>query len=263
MAHRTAIVGVGAALLVIGLTGLGLVQTGVVLPRGPGKPVAEKSSALPAAGAQQPQGALNQAQEQPGLIPKPSVSAPVPAARKSSAKSAPVRKTVPVVRHTNRAVRREAGPQTVRKSAGSARGVPPGFVSRRVRINRDSGLGALKASRRHVTTGRVAVSPVRAPARPVEIRFTFNPARDRPFGVASVHLGDKIRVNVERIGRVNRRVYFTFSRGLDSRRGAVLELRTMYSFERSLYMRGSPGYYVIHVRIYPDNRWRIMPRSLV
>lgn len=263
MANRTAIVGVGTALLVIGLTGLGLVQTGVVLPPGPGKPVVEKTSALPAAGAPPPQGAVNQAQEQSRSIPKPSVSAPVPAPGKSSAKSGPVRKPVPVVRHVSRAVRRGAGPQPVRKSAGSAPGVPSGFVCRKVGVNRESGPGALRASRKHFATGRVAVSPVRAPVRPVEIRFTFNPARDRPFSVASVHLGDKIRVNVERVGRVNRRVYFTFSRGLASRRGALLELRTMYSFERPLYVRGGPGYYVIHVRIYPDNRWRIMPRSLV
>jgi hypothetical protein len=98
---------------------------------------------------------------------------------------------------------------------------------------------------------------------PIVIRFTFDPERNRPFDVASVHLGDRVRVKVRQVGQVSRRVYFTFSRGLNSPRGALLELKTMYSFERPAYFREGGGYYVIQVLIYPDNRWRIMPRSLV
>jgi hypothetical protein len=105
----------------------------------------------------------------------------------------------------------------------------------------------------------------KAPARqkgPVVIRFNFDPAQGRRLDVAQVHLGDRIRVKVHRVGQVDRRVFFTFLRDLDSPQGALLELETMYSFERAAYGRGR-GYYVIEVKIYPGNRWNIMPRSFV
>ena len=94
------------------------------------------------------------------------------------------------------------------------------------------------------------------------IKFKFDPELKSGLHVAQVHLGDKIRVNVHRVGQVNRRVYFTFLRALDSPQGALLELKTMSSFER-VASRRAGGYYKVEVKIYPGNRWNIMPRSFV
>jgi hypothetical protein len=97
---------------------------------------------------------------------------------------------------------------------------------------------------------------------PVVIKFNFDPALKRRLDIAQVHLGDRIRVNVRRVGDVNREVYFTFQEDLDSPQGALRELKTMQPFERADYRR-SRGYYTIEVKIYPGNRWNIMPRSYV
>jgi hypothetical protein len=78
-----------------------------------------------------------------------------------------------------------------------------------------------------------------------------------------VHLGDRIRVYVQQVGPVDRRVYFTFSESLNSTQGAVLELETMRWFEPPVMYRPVQGYYVIEIRIYPNNRWNIPPRSFV
>ena len=95
------------------------------------------------------------------------------------------------------------------------------------------------------------------------IRFKFDPARNRRLDVAQVHLGDKIRVKVRQVGYVGRRVYFTYSRSLNSPQGAVLKLETMYPFEHPVISRRYQGYYVIEVKIYPGNRWNTKPRSFV
>jgi len=95
------------------------------------------------------------------------------------------------------------------------------------------------------------------------IRFNFDPARDRGLNVAQVHSGDKIRVKWRRVGQVDSGVYFTFSRNINSPKGAVLKLKTRYSFDRPVMYRADRGYYVIEVKIYPGNRWNIKPRRFV
>ena len=259
MANRTAIVGIGAVLLVIGLAGIGLEQTGVIFSRTPTTPVAQKSPGPPVAAGPESQPAANQPPKQLKPVPAPPAAAPVSAARHSREKSAAVKKQVRVSHQAKRAQERDTALRAVRKFAIATSNeqsnlTPQKHVSSRVRTH-----APLKAARGYLALNR---SPF-APTHPVVIRFTFDPARDRPFSVASIHLGDRVRVNVHQVGQVNRRVYFTYSRGLNSRQGAKLVLKTMYSFERPVFFRGGRGYYVIQVQIYPDNRWRIMPRSLV
>lgn len=193
MANRTVIVGVGAALLVIGLTGLGLVQTGVIFPGAPG--------------GQLSQGVVNQA------APKQLES--IPKLSEPPAQSAAVQKQVPVTPDIHGAHRRDAGPQTPRRSAVSPHAALSRLASPKHEFDLRQNHPVSKAGRNNSVGRRFAFSPT----RPVVIRFTFNPARDRSFGVASVHLGDRVRVTVRQVGQVTRRVYFTFSRGLDSHQG--------------------------------------------
>ncbi len=254
MAKRTVMTVVGAALLVVGLAGLGLVQTGVLLPGS--QAVKPPGVAEDAGGARQT--VADQAPPKPPeALPASSGASPA----RPLAQSAPVHKKIPkapVASNANRAHRIAARLKARETSRPLAHSAPAGQASAKSGPNHPR-WRAVRVYRNSRPVDRDSF----APTRPVVIKFTFDPARDRPVGVASVHLGDRIRVHVQRIGDVGRRVYFTFSRGLDSRRGAVLRLRTMYSFERPVSFRGGRGYYVIQVRIYPNNRWRIMPRSLV
>jgi hypothetical protein len=70
-------------------------------------------------------------------------------------------------------------------------------------------------------------------------------------------------VKVRRVGQVDRKVHFTFSRNINSPQGAVLKLETMHSFGRPVTYSTDRGYYMIEVKIYPGNRWNIKPRSFV
>lgn len=259
MANRTAMVGIGAALLVIGLAGIGLEQTGVIFPQKPTTPVAQKSPGPPVAAGPESQSALNQAPKRLEPVPAPPAAAPVSALRQSREKSAAVKKQARVSHQAKRAPEHDKALRAVRRFAIATRNDPSNLAPKKHVSSRVRTHAPLKAGRGYAASNR---SPF-TPAHPVVIRFTFDPARDRPFSVASVHLGDRVRVNVRQVGQVNRRVYFTYSGGLNSRHGAILELKTMYSFERPVFFRGGRGYYIIQVQIYPDNRWRIMPRSLV
>lgn len=260
MVNRTLIVGVGAALLVIGLAGLGLEQTGVIFPGTSVRPPAVQSCGPPAAGGLLSQGEVNQAPKRLEPMPPAPAGSPLSAGRGVPAKRAAVQKKPPGAPVAKRAPgHHHAGLKALRGSTVAVHSAPSGHAPEKPPFAREQRPAALKAGPRRYTGMRIA-SPT---MRPIVIRFTFDPARERSFNVASVHLGDRIRINVRQVGPVSRRVYFTFSRGLDSRRGALLELRTMGSFERPSYFRAGPGHYVIQVRIYPDNRWRIMPRSLV
>lgn len=254
--NRKAIVGVGAALVVIGLAGLGLEQSGVIFPRARQLP-AVVPSGPPAAGGASPRGVANQGPQKPAAIAKPLAVGSAPKSATPAVTTTPGAAKVRHARVENHPLAPSAQEKpasgTVRHRVSSPlHTAAPGLAARRPEYSRLQKPGVFPP-------GRVVPSPM----RPVVIRFTFDPSRDRPFDIASLHLGDRVRVSVRQVGQVSRRVYFTFSRGLDSRRGALLELKTMYPFEPPLYFRDRPGYYVIRVRIYPHNRWGLMPRSLV
>ncbi|MGC8490293.1 MAG: hypothetical protein ACP5SH_01025 [Syntrophobacteraceae bacterium] len=262
--NRKVIVGVGAALVVIGLAGIGLEQSGVIFPQARQLPAVAPSGPSASGGAPA-QSVGNQGPEKPAPIAPPLGTGSAPksatAAVTGATGAAKVRRP-PLGKHPlARPGQETLTSRTVRHRVSSPLNpAAPDLAARSPRYSRLQKPGVFPSG----PDGRLAPARV-APSsmHPVVIRFTFDPSRDRPFDVASVHLGDRVRVSVRRVGQVSRRVYFTFSKGLDSRRGALLELKTMYPFEPPRYSRGRPGYYVIRVRIYPNNRWGILPRSLV
>ncbi len=267
MINRGVIIGFGTVLLVVGLAGLGLLQTGVMYPPGssesvklaelgPGQQsggnplagVAESTSPTPQSGSVSPGGRVNKADQAASLAGGPSAEKPVP---------------IPQV---GQGERRYPGQQPGATVPGFAQTRPPysdgasaarkpGFDENRLRAR-------LKSESKHHASYARKAAPTRS-SKPVVIRFDFDPAQYRRLDVAQVHLGDKIRVKVRRVGPVDRRVYFTFSRSLDSPQGAILELGTMYSFERVVFRPRDRGHYKIEVKIYPGNRWNIAPRSFV
>lgn len=272
MIKRRLILGIGTVLLVIGLAGLGLVQTGVIYP-----PVSAgaislsqvKSPEPAAGGGEKSKGPIEQtAADRAG---SPALS-PQPGGKLETSASASVDVQAPARQMFEKPV-----PVPQLKKGGGGYPIPqPGSEVQTPRLAKKLGQAHIKtpdrqpASKRYVRKSEPMRYARKAPEAqragrhkgPVVIRFRFDPDHNDRLNVARVHLGDKIRVKVQRVGPVNRRVYFTFSRDPDSLQGAVLELKTMYSFEAPSY-RHDRGYYVIEVKIYPDNRWNIMPRSFV
>ncbi len=99
---------------------------------------------------------------------------------------------------------------------------------------------------------------------PVVITFRFDPVRDSELYVARVHSGDKIRMNVRRVGMAEGRVTLTYTRNPDSRDGALVKVGTGHPMFRGVgYRPYESGYYVIEMKIYPGKRWNIKPRSFV
>lgn len=264
MIKRGVIIGIGTVILVIGLTGLGLLQTGVIYP------TEVKSLEIAAPTGQQSQCPVDQTAQasapapQIGVSPdtetgaEPGVQGPqppsgelagekpvqVPQAGKGERRY-PKQDQVAHPRSSPVQTQRELsqGPETTRElKAGEKR--------RLAHHESESKRYAHKRSPAHS-------------AQPVVIRFNFDPAQDRALNVAHVHSGDKIRVKLRRVGQVDSRIYFTVSRSINSPKGAVLKVKTRYAFDQSDMYRTDRGYYVIEVTIYPGNRWNIKPRSFV
>lgn len=251
MIKRGVIIFIGSVILAGGLSGLALLQTGVIYPPasiGPvNLPEVTSSEPLPESG-----------QQAPGAASAPALQ-PAPPSRSGQAPSAdlgtPKPGAVP-----------PAG-KGERQYSGQAQGEQPRTTPRSAEIDRERRQAARKSeSKRYNEYESRRYAHNAAPTqttKPVVIRFKFDPARNRRLDVAQVHLGDKIRVKVRQVGYVGRRVYFTCSRSLNSSQGAVLKLETMYPFERRVASRRYSGYYVIEVKIFPGNRWNTKPRSFV
>jgi hypothetical protein len=271
---RGAIIGIGTALLVIGLSGLALLQTGVIYPPESIGPVSltEVKPAEPApAGAQAPQ-------------------AQVPA-------SADLRsqKAIPAQRfggseHRNTAQDRLEQQRSARKGSGMSdvlRHTARKADSKSSVRKAQSKASARKADSRSFVHKAQAKSSVRKaeskshlykaksksyarkaqPAsgmKPVVITFRFDPVRDRELYVARVHSGDEIKMNVRRVGMADGRVYLAYTRNPDSKDGALVKVRAEHSMYRGIgYHPHERGYYVIEMKIYPGKRWNIKPRSFV
>ncbi|HYA40184.1 MAG TPA: hypothetical protein VEF34_02690 [Syntrophobacteraceae bacterium] len=268
---RGAVIGMGSVLLVAGLAGLGLLQTGMIYPPSSSGPPEVGRPAVSEPGVPQAQVPANLTQEGGtgssvqaprsgssanggGAVPgngrastqtgqasteagQASTEAGQPAPRSPTAE-----KQVPVPR-AGEGERRYSGPERPHPKKQLSEARRPAAHAR--------------------TAGRASARPAKRGSQgPLVIRFNFDPARKRCLDVAQVHLGDKIRINVHKVGLVNRRVYFTFLRRLNSEQGALLELKTMGSFEPVAYRR-CRGHYEVEVKIYPGNRWNLMPRSFV
>jgi hypothetical protein len=217
--------------MVVGLTGLALLQTGVIYPPASIGPVN-----LPEVKSPEPPPLSGQGPSAQGGQQAPSEDLGTP-------KTA----TAPQVGKGERRNQGQAQVEQPRTTPGSAE------IDRQRR----------QAHSKSESERYAQKVPPAQTTKPVVIRFNFDPARNRRLDVAQVHLGDKIRVKVRQVGQVGRRVYFTYSRSLNSPQGAVLKLETMYSFERRVISGRDSGYYVIEVKIYPGNRWNTKPRSFV
>jgi hypothetical protein len=258
---RGAIIIIGTVILVAGLTGLALLQTGVICPPasiGPvNTPEVQSSVPAPESGKQVP-GPAGGPERQPspsleqGQGPSAQGGQQPPSANLGTQK--PI--AVPQVGNGERRYPRQN------------RVEQPRAVARSAQLDRKRRQAAAKSERerfaRKSESKRNARKAASAhTAKPVVIRFNFDPALNRRLDLAQVHLGDKIRVKVRQVGWVDRRVYLAYSNSPDSPQGAVLMLETMVSFERRGAYRHNRGYYVIEVKIYPGNRWNIHPRSFV
>lgn len=257
MTKRGAMIGIGAVLLVFGLAGLGLLQTGVIYPPASPGPVNQAGVKPPEPAPQsapQAQGQGEQTAQPPIQVPQPGGGPSVQVGQQppeAAGGGREVEKPVPVPQ-VGKGERRYPKQDQVTQPPPSQ--APPKLApSPEKRLPAHPKIESKRYARRAVPSRKV---------RPLVIRFKFDPAWDRQMDVARVHLGDKIRVKVHKVGRVDRRVYFIFSRNIDSPQGAVLQLKTMYSFE-CLSRRPHRGYYEIEVKIIRGNRWNIMPRSFV
>ena len=257
MAKRGVIIGIGTVLLVIGLTGLGLLETGVIYPTGPTGLPEVKQPEQAAGSTQGARSPGNQTVQQPapgsqsGGTPceKPGTVSQAGNGERLYPKQDPLAQPNPSM----------AAPET----AGGA-----GSRVRNQKFDENRLRALLKSESKHyageTSTSRYARNaPTANTVKPVVIRFNFDPAQGRRLDVARVHLGDRIRVHVRQVGQVDRRVYFTFSESLNSSQGAVLKLETMRTFEHPIMYGPDQGYYVIEIKIYPNNRWNISPRSFV
>lgn len=264
MIKRGVIIGIGTVILVIGLTGLGLLQTGVIYPT----EVKSPETAPPT--GQQSQGPVDQTAQaiapapQSGVSPGTETGAePGVQGRQPPSEDLAAEKPVPAPqagegerrypKQDQVAHPRSSPVQTQRELSQGPE------ITRELKAGEKRRLEHRKSeSKRYAHKTR----PVHS-AQPVVIRFNFDPAQDRALNVAHVHSGDKIRVKLRRVGQVDSRVYFTFSRNINSPQGAVLKVKTRYAFDRPDMYRTDRGYYVIEVTIYPGNRWNIKPRSFV
>jgi len=259
--QRGAIIGIGTVILVIGLSGLGLLQTGVIHPT-------EVKLPEPAT-SQQIQGPVNQTAPavepapQSGLGPGPQTGTNQSALQGSQPPSGDLaaEKPVPQVgKGENRCPKQDqlahfrSSPLQIQRDLSQ-----DAKTTREPKLEEKRRMANLKSDLERYARR----TPQANSAQPVVIKFNFDPARDRGFNVAQVHSGDKIRVKWRKVGQVNRKVYFTFSRNINSPKGAVLKLETRRSFDRPAMYRTDRGYYVIEVKLYPGNRWNIKPRSFV
>jgi hypothetical protein len=276
---RGAVIGIGTVFLVIGFGGLALLQTGVINPPSSISPV-NLSEVNPSAPA------LQSAQAPTPPVAESTPSVPQAPASRDMGRSRPV--PVPQIGKGERRYPGQDQPwpgvsvlkqQGTREKHGlAARKTESKHYARKAKSKSYARKTEPKSYTRKTsskTYARNAKSERYAhkspPPRfrkgwerpaPVVIRFRFDPARNRELYVARVHSGDEIKVKVQRVGQVDRRVYFTYTRGIDSKNGALVKATAAYPpfGPVGFYER---GYYVIEMTIYPGNRWNIKPRSFV
>jgi hypothetical protein len=280
---RGAVIGVGTVLLVIGLGGLTLLQTGVIYPPGSSQLVnsTEARSPVPVPKSAQPLQSAVQAPsslEARRAVPAPQSGAgerrypaqdrleqlrkSLKASEGSGVEGQSARKTdsksyAQKAQNKHQARKTHAKSNTsTKKSKSLARDAHPGKKQARKGQSKSYANGKSKslASKAYRASGM----------KPVVVEFKFDPVRDRELYVARVHAGDKIKVNVKRVGNANGRVYLAYSKNPDSKEGALVKVGARSPTNRSAgYRPGEHGYYVIEMKIYTGKRWNIKPRSFV
>jgi len=264
---RGVIIGIGTIILVIGLTGLGLLQTEGIRPTKVISP--EPAPAI----SQESQCPVNQTASTAVAAPQSKVGPGTQTGADLSQGAVPeqhppsgdlaAEKPVPVPQ-----VGKDERLNPKQDQVALPRPSPVQIQSGLSQDDKSTGKPRFdeKLKQAHLKSESQSYPRKAPPAQsgqPVVIKFNFDPARHRALKVAQVHSGDRIRVTVERVGQVDRKVRFTFSRHINSPQGSVLKVETMHSFSRPVTYPPDRGYYVIEVKIYPGNRWNIKPRSFV
>ena len=227
MIKRGVIIAIGTVFMVGGLTGLALLQTGVIYP-----PVSIGPVNLPE--AKSPVTPQESGKQAPGPAGVP-LQRPAPSTESGQGPSAQGGKQPPSAdlgtprpitapqagknesRHPGQD--RVERPRTTPRSAeidrnrrqAPAKSRPERFAgkseskrhaskseSKRYAHKSESKRYAAKSGSKHYA-GRATPSHT---TKPVVIRINFDPARNRRLDVAQVHLGDKIRVKVQQVGHV-------------------------------------------------------------
>ncbi|MHC1727731.1 MAG: hypothetical protein AB9866_17305 [Syntrophobacteraceae bacterium] len=218
MKKRGAIIGFGTVLLVLGLTGLALLQTGVISPpsSSPGRTL-ELQTPEQQSGAPGPQASAGgklppPPQATPSPPPEPSVSGPQSTAQEQSA-GKPV--PAPKVGKGMRVYPRQDQPEPpVVKEKRQAKGKQSG---RSVESRQYAGKGSksIAGSKQYARKGTGSIERRTTAAaggrQPTVVRFKFDPARGRELNVAQVHFGDRVVVKVRRVGQAENQVYLTFT----------------------------------------------------
>jgi len=296
---RGTIIGVGTAVALAGLVGLGLVQTGVLPRPAPTENLLQTSPPAPVQDAPEQQAP---AVETPpagggksGQLPQPQVQSEPAATANEQAVESPVK--VPKV---GSGVRSYPKPQLPLPEPGRKERQKAVEPSRRKTYSTQARQAAPKPAREHYAESRSASGS------PIVIRLQVDPRRQRgEINIARVHFGDRVVVKVRREYGADRQVYLTFglpgrderggrygrgaragavltpvgdrdqltlsssrdfgpelTRRLSSRDGALLKLGTRITHESySSPARPDRGLYEIEIKIYSENRWNIKPRS--
>lgn len=278
MSKRGAFIGIGSVLLVMGIAGLALVQTGVIVPTSPktaGSPTEQKLALPPPETASPQSGTTGNKLAEPVKPQEPQQEAP-----------------------TERPLLPPAVGKGERRYPGQSQAVetPPAKPQPQPRPKTEQPKPSAKPLKNYARQE----SP--APKQSVSLRVRFDPSRDRNVRLATVHWGDRVVVSVRRVGQPDARLYLSFnmhesfrssssgrsrqsgvvltpikdedelvlsaekqfgpflSRQLDSKDGAVLRLTAQNDSRRS---RNDRGYYEIQMTIYAGNRWDIKPRSFL
>lgn len=283
MNKRGVFIGFGSVLLVFGLAGLALVQTGIlpVIPNPPGR-LTEQTLPVPAP----PEAASPQSGTEGQKLSEPvTPKEPQPETQTERPLAPPV---------VGKGERRFPAQNQLAEA-------PP--VEPRKQPQAERQAAAPQLSKSH------AGQEKRGPGQVVTIRFRFDPSRDRNLKLATVHYGDRVVVSIRRVGQPDARLYLSFNmaesfrssaspynsrrseregtvmtpikdedelvltaerqfgpfltRQLDSKDGAVLRLTAQDPPARSRPPRYDRGFYEIQMKIYAENRWDIKPRSFL
>lgn len=219
MNKRGIFIGVGTAFLVFGIAGIALLQTNLLkIPAGTGlesrleTPALQPSPEVPGSvpGPTAKEGTLPPAPEPslpPGAVSQnetPSASPPPMPQQQPQAEKAEKTVAVPQVGKGERRYPRPTDfelPKVQNKQ--SARAAGPASRSM-ARDKTWSTTPNSRARQNSLTDQR---------RQPVTIRVNFDPAKANNIQVARVHLGDRIAINVRRIGQAERQVYLGFDLG--------------------------------------------------
>ncbi len=221
MKTRGAFIGFGTVLLVLGLTGLALLQTGVITPPSPvtGRTLElqtqEQQSSGPgplaSAGGKLPPPPPPETPSPPPEPAAPSVQPPAP-------RETPEAKTIPVPK-VGKGVRSYPRQDQVEPPVVKEKKQVMGKQSeRRIQSKQSARKGSTAgAGYKQYSTGKGAASvgkrsagPAARGKQPTVVRFKFDPSRNRELNVARVHFGDRVVVRVRRVGQADNQVYLTF-----------------------------------------------------